>query len=250
METLSIRTADAADVKRRRSATVGKCSTGTVDTSTPSSEFTKVKRMNTFKYVVKQKKHPPVGKALSFSYFQIKDISEYTAANSWSDTKDEILENSLSDDEEVQELTIDISGRGSLSSSSEGETQYIDDLSPLASVRTPTETTPTDTPPMSRLLCSVCSGGLSSLDTIIQYDVGTVHLHCFLCGRCRQPMGAVEEFLVQFDGSPLCHGCTPSCFTCRDKIFHDHISVLKKDFHEQCLACTQCKKVSWCVPKL
>ena len=239
-----------AENKKKRSATLARLSqtsssaAAVAATVSPSSEFTKVKRMNTFKYVVQQKRHPPLkSKALSFSYFQVKDMSENSVTNSWSETKEgEMPEDSLSDNEEVQEMTMDVLSHASLSSSG-GDTPCSNSPHLLTSVMTPTETTPTDSHFTSQYLCSVCQGRLLSSDTIIQYNVGTLHLRCFLCGRCRHPMGAVEEFLVQSDGNPLCHDCTPSCCGCQNKIFHNHVSVLKKDYHEECLTCTQCKKV-------
>jgi hypothetical protein len=98
--------------------------------------------------------------------------------------------------------------------------------------------------PTSGIMCVACSKLFSVEEPHVIFNDVPYHIHCFKCGACQQCMSTFEEFLVRADGSPLCYGCSPVCRSCDTKILHNHVSVLKRDFHEECLSCYQCKRVS------
>ena len=205
-------------------------------------EFTRVRRMNTFKCVVKRPVHRPLkGKALSLNDdYRSQDNSFIQELISKKQNIDLNLDKvELTESHEVQEFTIEIATPlSSVSTSSDMSSQ--EDTSSLL---TPTIITPTPSP-FHSTSCPMCNEETSSHDTLVVYGNSTLHLRCFKCGRCNTAMGAVNQFLVQLDGSPLCLGCSPSCHSCCEKIVQNHVCILKKDFHEQCLACYRCKRVS------
>ena len=92
--------------------------------------------------------------------------------------------------------------------------------------------------------CRSCGNCLELSDMVVVFDTETYHLQCFNCGQCRRAVDPSNEFLVLEDGSPLCQECSPVCHSCGERIVSCHVNVLNKDFHEECLKCTVCKKVS------
>jgi len=205
--------------------------------------------MNTFKCVVKRPFHPPLtAKALSLDDYKSRDnsfmqelISKKHILNlDKVELSDEELKRSDSVvSQEVQEFTIELATPlSSISTSSDISSQE-----DTTSLLTPTITTPTPSP-FHSIKCPMCNEETSSHDTLVIYGDSTLHLHCFKCGKCHNAMGTVNQFLVQADGSPLCLGCSPLCHGCHEKIVQNHVSVLKMDFHDQCLACHRCKRVS------
>lgn len=92
--------------------------------------------------------------------------------------------------------------------------------------------------------CHSCGNCLEYSDMVVVFDTETYHMRCFNCGQCDQPVDPSVDFLVLDDGSPLCSKCSPVCHCCEDKIVSGHVNVLNKDFHEGCLKCSVCKKVS------
>lgn len=92
-------------------------------------------------------------------------------------------------------------------------------------------------------LCLACSQRFESSDLVVLFEGNAYHNGCFACGVCGSTMDPTCQFLVQDDGSPLCHQCSPICHVCNERIIHSHVWVLNKDFHEGCLKCYMCKKV-------
>lgn len=92
--------------------------------------------------------------------------------------------------------------------------------------------------------CRVCGNCLEYSDMVVIFEKDTYHVQCFKCGQCGKLVDPANEFLVLEDGSPLCQGCSPACHACGEKIVSCHVNVLNKDFHEECLKCSVCKKVS------
>lgn len=93
--------------------------------------------------------------------------------------------------------------------------------------------------------CRACGSNLELSDMVVVFDTDTFHINCFKCGQCRNLVDPSANFLVLDDGSPLCTDCSPECHGCGERIVCGHINVLNKDFHENCLKCSVCKKVSW-----
>ncbi len=95
--------------------------------------------------------------------------------------------------------------------------------------------------------CQGCGNWLEHSDMVVIFDKDMYHMRCFSCSRCGDSVNPTENFLVLEDGSPLCEECSPICHSCGEKIVCGHINVLNKDFHEDCLKCFICKKVSSCI---
>ena len=92
--------------------------------------------------------------------------------------------------------------------------------------------------------CQGCGLGFDSSDKVVVFESDPYHVTCFMCGECTQQVDATQNFLVLEDGSPLCKECSPTCHACGEKIVFGHLNVLNKDFHEECLKCSSCSKVS------
>ena len=92
--------------------------------------------------------------------------------------------------------------------------------------------------------CCCCGDAFQAEDKVVLFRSDIYHTLCFACGVCKTVMEPTKQFLVLDSGLPLCYGCSPVCYFCNEKVTKNHIGVLKKDFHEQCLNCTRCKKVS------
>ena len=96
----------------------------------------------------------------------------------------------------------------------------------------------------SNQTCHSCGDILDPSDTVVVFDTDAYHMKCFNCGQCGSSVDPTLNFLVMEDGSPLCIKCSPMCHSCGEKILSGHVNVLKKDFHEECLRCSVCQKVS------
>lgn len=201
------------------------------------SDFTRVKRMNTFKCVVKRH-HPPLkGKALSFNGPYDRRISDSETGDTrpLPSNNDSFAESDTPP--EIQEVVMTfVAPLRSTSTISNASSDISNHDDSFPSIMSP--------PSSTNDMCSICREELNAGSPMVLFGDTRLHMKCFQCGKCHNPMGAMKEFLVQIDGTPLCSNCTPSCHTCRQKVFHNHVSVLKKNFHEECLACSRCKRVS------
>ena len=92
--------------------------------------------------------------------------------------------------------------------------------------------------------CQGCGLNLVTSDMVVVFDEDPYHMKCFICGQCGKEVNPTLNFLALEDGSPLCMECSPVCHSCGERIVSGHINVLNKDFHEGCLKCSVCKKVS------
>ena len=92
--------------------------------------------------------------------------------------------------------------------------------------------------------CQGCGLGFETADKVVVFESDPFHVECFTCGECSKMVDASANFLVLEEGSPLCRDCSPSCHVCSEKIMCGHVNVLNKDFHEDCLKCSICNKVS------
>ena len=194
--------------------------------SRPILDFPRVKRLNTLKYVV-HRSHPVVSKSKSLT-----GVPSTDKARDHQETE-----------METQEKSLHI---GSLSdSSTDVSTASEEDHSQIQQKPQETEDMETTEEEEEEDICKLCSQAISSGSPYVQFADKPYHIDCFKCGKCCGPMGStLEMFLVQVDGTPLCINCSPTCHTCQNKILQNHVSVLKMDFHEGCLSCFQCKRVS------
>ncbi len=96
--------------------------------------------------------------------------------------------------------------------------------------------------------CCACGKAFDSADVVVMFESSVFHVACFCCGQCGAEVDANQRFLVLGDGCPLCYDCSPACHACGEKITGSHIGVLNKDFHEGCLKCFQCDKVTGYMP--
>ena len=92
--------------------------------------------------------------------------------------------------------------------------------------------------------CSACGRMFKATDMVVLFDSEVLHTSCFSCGRCGSRVDPIKRFLILDDGSPLCLNCSPVCHMCGEQITCNHVGVLNKDFHESCLKCCQCHRVS------
>lgn len=219
-----------------RSVTLGRDSRLAVDPGHGrSSEFTRVKRLNTLHCLIRNPPRRTVaaviqplhtsnrqqGDAVCCSAPPAVPIGAFMEPAS----PDELTHTPIQDSAlefEVQEATMELHSSQSSSSIHSDST----------------------TSPTSPSFCSVCHEDFWPSDTVVLFGDLSLHLGCFQCGSCKCPMGAVSQFLIQTTGAPLCLSCCPTCHTCKEKILRNHIAVLNKDFHEQCLVCSHCKRVS------
>ena len=107
-------------------------------------------------------------------------------------------------------------------------------------------TTGNTTPATLSNTCCGCGNSLENSDMVVEFDEDMYHLKCFVCGQCKSQVNPSTNFLVLDDGSPLCADCSPICHACQEKVLCGHVNVLNKDFHEGCLKCSVCNKVSSC----
>lgn len=210
-----------------------------VDTSDESPSFTRVRRMHTLKCIV-QRPHP-VLKAKSNSIppditgltsKPLISIGNKVAPETFSNAKDTSFDEDNHTDyseTETQEETLLFGGSPSSTISTTSDDRNV---TPFADSFNSTH------------FCTKCHEGFHSKEPFVIFGNDKFHLNCFECGHCHEPMGKMEEFLVGIDGLPLCLACSPNCHTCGKKILQNHVSVLKMDFHEECLACFQCGRVS------
>ena len=240
-------TSSAGSSPRRQTVTLGRKQddiTAMMSSSKPyrPSEYTRIKRMNTFKCVVKRPiYHPPLkGKALSLN--GIYDQRVGYVPPSFDETTTTTT-NQPSPEPEVQEIIMTfpapLSSTSTFSTSS--DTSHHDEGFPSPLTSPIRAVVP---PPPSHGICSLCKEPMAADSPMVIFGDAKLHLDCFKCGQCLKLMGSMKEFLVRVDGTPLCVECTPSCHVCHEKVFHNHVSVLKKNFHEDCLACSRCKRVS------
>lgn len=229
-------------------ATNGKMESGEPSfTGREQSDFTRVRRINTLRYVAQERpnKRRAKSKSLHGSYDGGSSSSSssssrrrrpppfrtYSKEGSNSDVAAQL---SREEETETQEVSLDLRASFSSTSSSSCDTSQEEEPEDKDSDKDP-----------SLSLCAKCQGFINQKDDpFIIFGDDKLHLDCFKCGQCSKPMGSMETFLVDSRGQPLCLVCTPSCYACRNKILQNHVSVLKKDFHEDCLACFQCKQVS------
>lgn len=92
--------------------------------------------------------------------------------------------------------------------------------------------------------CSACGKTFESTDVVVLFENDVFHVSCFRCGQCGVAVDTSQRFLVLGDGCPLCYDCSPVCHACEQKITSNHVGVLNKDFHEGCLKCFECDKVT------
>ena len=202
-------------------------------------DFTRIRRLNTFKCVKRPVYHPPLkGKALS-----LNGIGSRRESENETNVRPLNMTSSNSSGPEVQVQEIIMTFAAQLSSTSSFSTSS-EMLSFDETLTSPTMSIPAAYSSSLTERCTICCEDMSSNLPLVIFGDTKLHLKCFSCGKCHSSMGAMKEFLVQVDGTPLCTGCTPACHICHEKIFHDHVSVLKKNFHDECLACSRCKRVS------
>ncbi len=209
-------------------------------------DFTRIRRLNTFKFVQRPVYHPPLkGKALSLngmSYGNRRDSDNQQNGTNTPLNMTSSDSSGVGTPPEVQEIIMTFAA-AQLDSSSTFSTSS-DMSSHNETLTSPTLSIPAFSPTSTNELCTICCKEMNLSLPLVIFGDTKQHLNCFKCGKCQCPMGAMKEFLVQVDGTPLCTECTPSCHICHEKIFHNHVSVLKKNFHEDCLACSRCKRVS------
>ena len=260
-----------ADLKSR-SVTLGRRKQESNLRSRSPSEFTRVRRLNTFRCEVKRPSlhRKLVGKAFSVSgdpsspptnSFEEPGTPESTAnilnhnsidtlheaqkedkggtgkevvcvvIPSTRNERDDSAINEDEDEDDIQEVRLRLTRfpSDSNTSSSLSEDSSVSSSSPyLPSCDT----------------CCFCNIELCNTDTIVYFASLVLHLRCFRCGQCGQSMGNLEQFLVSAENLPMCMDCTPKCHSCGKSILRNHINVLGNDFHEGCLACSHCKRVS------
>lgn len=93
--------------------------------------------------------------------------------------------------------------------------------------------------------CSCCCKMIED-STAIQFEDKLYHTSCFRCAQCGSVVELTGQQMLVLDGSPLCMACSPTCWSCKKKITESHMKVLDQDFHEDCLKCVRCDKVSVC----
>lgn len=173
-------------------------------------DFPRVRRLNTLKYIV-QRPHPA-----------LKGKSKSLSGTPSSSTAKEL-------EMEIQETTLHFGSVSSSSSADESDSSVDQDTK--------------DAEEKVLHHCKACHGPIKPDCPFVLFSDEPHHIDCFKCGKCSGLMGSMEIFLVQVDGLPLCYSCSPNCHSCQQKILQNHVSVLKMDFHEECLACFQCKRV-------
>ena len=92
--------------------------------------------------------------------------------------------------------------------------------------------------------CHGCGLSFEASDKVVVFESDPYHTQCFACGECGEQVDPTLNFLVLDNGAPLCKACSPACYSCGEKIVYGHLNVLNKDFHEECLTCSKCSKVS------
>ena len=197
-------------------------------------DFTRVRRIHTLRYVAKDQR-PTRSRAKSKSLHGSYEGKSRHPLRTYSKEEENMPQHEREEETEVQEISMQMRASFSSASSSSCENSQGEEEGE--------EKTEKEPAPIS--LCSKCQGFINRKDdAFILFGEDKLHLDCFKCGQCNQPVGSMEMFLVNIHGQPLCLVCTPSCHTCRKKILQNHVSVLKKDFHEDCLSCSLCKQVS------
>lgn len=93
--------------------------------------------------------------------------------------------------------------------------------------------------------CSRCCKVIED-STAVQFEDNLYHTSCFKCAQCGEVVELTGQQMLVLDGSPLCMACSPTCWSCKNKITESHMKVLDQDFHEDCLKCVRCDKVSAC----
>lgn len=93
-------------------------------------------------------------------------------------------------------------------------------------------------------LCTGCNLSIThNDDLIVQLHEELYHVYCFQCIQCGNKIDPKVDYILIEDGKPLCGSCIPECHACGETILSKHVHVIDKDFHEQCLLCTFCRKV-------
>ena len=216
-----------------RSVTLGHNSRLAVEGHGRSSEFTRVKRLNTLHCLIRtpprrtvaaviQPLHTKQGATVSCSAPPAVPVGAFMEPASPDEHTHTPVQDSVLEFE-VQEATMELHSSQSSSSSLHSDST---------------------TSPSSPSFCSVCHEDFWPSDTVVLFGELSLHLGCFQCGSCKCSMGAVSQFLIQTSGAPLCLSCCPTCHSCKEKILRNHVAVLNKDFHEQCLVCSHCQRVS------
>ena len=100
---------------------------------------------------------------------------------------------------------------------------------------------------ISRSQPNLCTGCQLSIthndDLVVQLHEQLYHVYCFQCIQCDNKIDPKVDYILIEGGNPLCGTCIPECRACGETIVSNHVNVINKDFHEQCLLCTICRKV-------
>ena len=93
-------------------------------------------------------------------------------------------------------------------------------------------------------LCTSCQLSITyNDDLVVQLHEQLYHVYCFQCIQCGNKIDPKVDYILIEGGKPLCSTCIPECRACGETIVSNHVHVINKDFHEQCLLCTICRKV-------
>ena len=93
-------------------------------------------------------------------------------------------------------------------------------------------------------LCTSCKLSITNNDDlVVQLHEELYHVYCFQCIQCGNRIDPKVDYILIENGKPLCSACIPECRACGETIVSNHVHVINKDFHEQCLLCTICRKV-------
>ncbi|XP_018333718.1 transforming growth factor beta-1-induced transcript 1 protein-like [Agrilus planipennis] len=92
-------------------------------------------------------------------------------------------------------------------------------------------------------ICASCNAPISN--KILSALGNHYHPEHFTCHNCKQPIG--DEKFQQHDGFPYCGDCythkfAKKCHACKLPIKNKIIKALDVTWHEDCFACTICKK--------
>ncbi|EGG22734.1 hypothetical protein DFA_04864 [Cavenderia fasciculata] len=90
--------------------------------------------------------------------------------------------------------------------------------------------------------CPTCHKTM--VDQGVQFAGRVYHQDCFVCNKCKIPIGG--QSFVNKSGVPYCQPCgkSPStlCFGCNQPITSSFTVALDNKYHPQCLVCSGCKK--------
>lgn len=93
-------------------------------------------------------------------------------------------------------------------------------------------------------LCTNCKLKITDSDElVVELHEELYHFYCFQCIQCGNKIDPKADYILIEDGKPLCSSCIPECRGCGETIVSSHAEVIGKDYHENCLLCTFCRKV-------